>query len=231
MKVVTRKGNDCCEYSLLEINYNKMDKNTGTNKMNTAGTVTARKAIDRFQEIEDDSNSQSEDKSPITPIHFNHANNQAFQSDMQDFMQLINKNGSSVNGSAGTFEGGVTAIAKQIQANERDAYYGFFKNHESNDGKNIFYNLDEIWEDNQVQDKYKYANSTMLYEYYEMIGEGGFSKVFRAKFLPTGEIMAVKVSTSYFYKYLLLKESEIRKKHISKLPYSHIHTLIHRYSI
>ena len=54
--------------------------------------------------------------------------------------------------------------------------------------------MDEIWASNTVQDKYKYDNSTKLYEYYELIGEGSFSKVYRAKFLPTGEIMAVKVS-------------------------------------
>lgn len=50
-----------------------------------------------------------------------------------------------------------------------------------------------------MQDKYKYDNSTKLYEYYEQIGEGSFSKVYRAKFLPTGEVMAVKVSTIHYY--------------------------------
>ena len=84
-------------------------------------------------------------------------------------------------------------MAQQIQDRERDAYYGFFKDHKQNNG-NIFYNLDEIWAQKLTQDKYKYDNSTMLYEYFEPIGEGSFSKVFRAKFLPTGEILAVKVS-------------------------------------
>ena len=50
-----------------------------------------------------------------------------------------------------------------------------------------------MWASETVPDKYKYTDSTELYEYYELIGEGGFNKVFRAKFLPTGEIMAVKI--------------------------------------
>jgi serine/threonine protein kinase len=84
-------------------------------------------------------------------------------------------------------------MGQQILDRERDAYYGFFTDRSRNEGK-IFYNLDEMWATSNVQDKYKYANSTKLYEYYEPIGEGAFSKVFRAKFLPTGEILAVKVS-------------------------------------
>ena len=112
---------------------------------------------------------------------------------MKDFLELINQQPGTINGGPGSSAGGLTAIAQQIQDHERDAYYGFFNNHKKNEGQ-IFYNLDEIWADNLVQDKYKYGNSTKLYEYYELIGEGGFNKVYRAKFLPTGEIMAVKVS-------------------------------------
>jgi len=32
-----------------------------------------------------------------------------------------------------------------------------------------------------------------LYEFYEYLGEGGFSTVHRAMFLPTGEEMALKI--------------------------------------
>lgn len=48
-----------------------------------------------------------------------------------------------------------------------------------------------------------------MYEYYEQIGEGGFNKVFRAKFLPTGQIMAVKIlklATAEMRDVQLLKE-------------------------
>ena len=41
---------------------------------------------------------------------------------------------------------------------------------------------------------YKIDSADQLYQFYEMVGEGSFSKVYRAKFLPTGQIMAVKVS-------------------------------------
>ena len=75
---------------------------------------------------------------------------------------------------------------------QKHQYYGFFSNHESNGGQ-VFYNLDEIWATNIVHDKYKYDNSTELYDYYELIGQGAFNKVFRAKFKPTGEIIAVKI--------------------------------------
>jgi len=49
-----------------------MDNNSGNN---LKSPVASRNNIGRLHEIEDDSNSQSEDKSPITPIHYNHANN------------------------------------------------------------------------------------------------------------------------------------------------------------
>ena len=78
---------------------------------------------------------------------------------------------------------------------ERDQYYGCFgENNHAKNGGSVFYNLDEKWEQEHTQTKYRYSNSTELYEYYEMLGEGSFSKVFRAKFLPTSEIIAVKVS-------------------------------------
>ena len=49
--------------------------------------------------------------------------------------------------------------------------------------------------------------STQLYEYYEMLGEGSFSKVFRAKFLPTSEIIAVKVSILIFLCFFRIVET------------------------
>lgn len=39
---------------------------------------------------------------------------------------------------------GMSAMAQQLEDNERDAYYGFFTDHKKNEGE-IFYNLDEIW--------------------------------------------------------------------------------------
>jgi len=37
-----------------------------------------------------------------------------------------------------------------------------------------------------------------LYEFYEKIGEGAFSDVYRCKFLVTDEIIAVKVSSPFY---------------------------------
>jgi len=39
----------------------------------------------------------------------------------------------------------------------------------------------------------EYENEDELYEFYELVGEGSFSRVYRALFKPTEEIMAVKV--------------------------------------
>jgi len=44
----------------------------------------------------------------------------------------------------------------------------------------VFYNLDA-----QVDHEYQYEDETELYEFYEQIGEGGFSTVHRALFKPT----------------------------------------------
>jgi len=55
--------------------------------------------------------------------------------------------------------------------------------------QNVFINLDE-----HPRLKLKYDSIKKLYELYEMLGEGSFSKVYRAKYIPTGEIIAVKVS-------------------------------------
>lgn len=52
----------------------------------------------------------------------------------------------------------------------------------------VFYNLDAV-----SQSELIYENVNELYEFYEQLGEGGFGAVFKAKFLPTGEIIAVKV--------------------------------------
>jgi serine/threonine protein kinase len=54
----------------------------------------------------------------------------------------------------------------------------------------FFLNLD----DQANRNIYKIKKVDELYEFFEMIGEGSFSKVYRAKFRPTGQIMAVKVS-------------------------------------
>jgi len=52
----------------------------------------------------------------------------------------------------------------------------------------VYYNLDA-----QVHSEYLYEEPEELYEFYEFIGEGGFSMVYRAMFIPTGEIIAVKI--------------------------------------
>jgi len=39
-----------------------------------------------------------------------------------------------------------------------------------------------------------YSTVEQIYELFEVLGEGSFSKVYRALFKPTGEIIAVKVS-------------------------------------
>jgi len=60
----------------------------------------------------------------------------------------------------------------------------------------IFYNLDEIQRPNETY----YEDVSQLYEFYEgQLGEGNFSKVYKAKFVPTGEILAVKVSELNHY--------------------------------
>ena len=42
-----------------------------------------------------------------------------------------------------------------------------------------------------------------IYEIFEMIGQGTFSFVYKAKFIPTGKIIAVKVSPSTFHPQLM----------------------------
>ena len=56
---------------------------------------------------------------------------------------------------------------------------------------------------------YKITSADQLYEFYEMVGEGSFSKVYRAKFLPTGQIMAVKVSNERMFILFRSKNSKI----------------------
>ena len=38
--------------------------------------------------------------------------------------------------------------------------------------------------------KYLYTDISQIYEFFEVLGEGSFSKVYKAKFLPSGEIIA-----------------------------------------
>lgn len=77
----------------------------------------------------------------------------------------------------------------------RESYYGYFTDHHSNGG--IFYNLDDA-QNGTSKLKYKkefvYNGLEELYEFFEILGEGSFSIVYRAKFLPTQELIAVKVS-------------------------------------
>mgnify|MGYP006212113519 CR=1 FL=1 len=44
-----------------------------------------------------------------------------------------------------------------------------------------------------MKPEFKYEDAEELYEFYEVLGEGAFSTAYRAKFLPTGEEIAVKV--------------------------------------
>lgn len=77
----------------------------------------------------------------------------------------------------------------------RESYYGYFTDHLSNGS--IFYNLDDA-QSGTSKLKYKkefvYNGLEELYEFFEPLGEGTFSVVYKAKFLPTGEMIAVKVS-------------------------------------
>lgn len=83
----------------------------------------------------------------------------------------------------------------------REAYYGYFQDHERNGG--IFYNLDEVKESrrgpkSEYKQEFAYNDVNELYEFYEKIGEGAFSDVYRCKLLVTDEIIAVKVSTTLY---------------------------------
>jgi hypothetical protein len=91
---------------------------------------------------------------------------------------------------------------------DRLKYYGYFTKHKhsvehaetpklikfksSNTTESVFngvfYNLDA-----EVKGQYIYEDPKELYEFYEQIGEGAFSQVFKAKFIGTGEMMAVKI--------------------------------------
>ena len=48
--------------------------------------------------------------------------------------------------------------------------------------KDYFLNLD----DRVNKQKYKYESVDEIYEFFEMVGQGAFSQVFKAKFIPTG---------------------------------------------
>lgn len=49
----------------------------------------------------------------------------------------------------------------------------------------------------EYKTEFAYNDVNELYEFHEKIGEGAFSDVYRCKFLPTDEIIAVKVSNLY----------------------------------
>jgi serine/threonine protein kinase len=55
-------------------------------------------------------------------------------------------------------------------------------------------------DDRVNKQKYKYEHVDEIYEFFEMVGQGAFSHVYRAKFIPTGQIIAVKVSLIYYLK-------------------------------
>ena len=54
----------------------------------------------------------------------------------------------------------------------------------------VFYNLDEI----KIRAEFKYDDINQIYELFEELGEGSFSKVYKARFIPTNEIHAVKIT-------------------------------------
>lgn len=58
----------------------------------------------------------------------------------------------------------------------------------------VFYNHDEALLNKRDKKGLLYSTVEQIYELYEVLGEGSFSKVYRAHFKPTGEIIAVKVS-------------------------------------
>jgi len=65
-----------------------------------------------------------------------------------------------------------------------------FENHSLNpSGEGVFYNLD----DQAVRKALAYESEEELYEFFEPLGEGSFSRVYKALFKPTGETMAVKM--------------------------------------
>lgn len=99
---------------------------------------------------------------------------------------------------------------------KRDRYYGQFQVHDEQYASNmrsmgltakllgslgrkemeqvfngVYYNLDA-----QVELEYQYQNQDELYHFFDEIGEGAFSNVRRALFLPSGEEMAVKILKS-----------------------------------
>ena len=58
----------------------------------------------------------------------------------------------------------------------------------------VFFNHDEALLNKSNKKGLMYSTVEQIYELFEVLGEGSFSKVYRALFKPTGEIIAVKVS-------------------------------------
>jgi hypothetical protein len=56
-----------------------------------------------------------------------------------------------------------------------------------------------------------YESIDELYQFFELLGEGTFSKVYRALFHPTGEYIAVKVSIYFSLYFVVDNETRIRK--------------------
>ena len=45
----------------------------------------------------------------------------------------------------------------------------------------------------------KFSSVDELYQFHEVVGEGSFSRVYRATFLPTQDVMAVKVRLNFLH--------------------------------